>query len=345
MIFQELNRGKCKTYALACEETRKAVLIDPLRGNVERYLAWLGYQNLTLDAVLDTHTHADHPTACNLLNELTGARILMHTRAPTPRVSQHVNDGDVVEVGKLKLKILYTPGHTPDSISVYVGNTVFTGDVILIGGSGRTDFAGGDSGEQYDSVTQKLFTLPDDTVMYPGHDYRGNISSTIGEEKRTNPRLAGRTREEYIALMASMNFPLPENIQEVLQPNQSAIEDDRTRFPDLAQLNKVRQLAPQEVQTLLGSSTPPILLDVRERQEYLGDLGHIAGSQLVPLAELAMRIKEFETMRDHPIVCICRSGVRSTTAAAILTGFNFEQVSNLKGGMLDWRAQGLPTVN
>jgi rhodanese-related sulfurtransferase len=145
--------------------------------------------------------------------------------------------------------------------------------------------------------------------------------------------------------MASMNFPLPENIQEVLQPNQSAIEDDRTRFPDLAQLNKVQQLAPQEVQTLLGSATPPILLDVRERQEYLGELGHIAGSQLVPLAELAMRIKEFENLRDRPIVCICRSGVRSTTAAAILTGFNFEQVSNLKGGMLDWRAQGLPTAH
>jgi glyoxylase-like metal-dependent hydrolase (beta-lactamase superfamily II)/rhodanese-related sulfurtransferase len=344
MIFQELNRGKCKTYAVACEQTRKALLIDPLRGNVDRYIAWLAYQGLTLEAVTDTHTHADHPTACTLLNDLTGARILMHTRAPSPRVTQHLEDGDTIEIGKLGVKALYTPGHTPDSLSFHVGDRVFTGDVILIGGTGRTDFAGGDAGDQYDSIIQKLFTLPDETLMYPGHDYRGNIVSTIGAEKRSNPRVAGRTRAEYVELMNNLKFPLPENIQEVLQPNQSAIEDDSTRFPDLAQLNQVRQLTPQEVQSQLKDATPPLLIDVRERQEYWGELGHIAGSQLVPLAELAMRSVEFEALHDRPIICICRSGVRSTTAAAILTGLGFEQVANLKGGMLDWRAQSMPTA-
>lgn len=342
LFFPELNRGKCKTYLVACERTRKALLIDPLRDNLSRYLAFLAYQELRLDAIVDTHTHADHPTGSFQLRDLAQSRLIMHRRAPAPAVDQHVEHGDSIVAGEMALKVLYTPGHTPDSISLYAGDRVFTGDVLLIGGTGRADFAGGDAGQQYDAITQKLFVLPDETLVYPAHDYRGNTSSTIGQEKKTNPRVAGRTREQYVALMASMNFPMPDKIQEVLQPNQSAIDDDKTKFPDLAELNQVRQLAADEVSAMLAGAAPPLLLDVREANEYRGELGHIAGSMLIPLRELANRVGELDAHRGRPVIAICRSGVRSTTAAAMLYGLGFERVYNLKDGMVDWNDRKLP---
>jgi len=238
--------------------------------------------------------------------------------------------------------VLYTPGHTPDSISLYTGDRVFTGDVLLIGGTGRADFAGGDAGRQYDGITRKLFELPDATIVYPAHDYRGNTSSTIGHEKRHNPRIAGRTRDDYVALMRSLDFPLPDKIQEVLQPNQSAIDDDKARFPNLTQLNHVRQLSADEVSARLASIAPPFILDVREPPEYSGGLGHVGGSALIPLKELADRAGELQAQKGRPIVVVCRSGVRSTTAAAILEGLGFDEVYNMQGGMVDWNDRRLP---
>jgi sulfur dioxygenase len=342
VLFRELNRGKCKTYLVACERTRRAALIDPVKNHVERYLALLAYERLALDAVIDTHTHADHPTGAFLLKDLTGTRLIMHRRAPVPVATEHVEDGDRIRVGELALEVFYTPGHTPDSMSLHVADRVFTGDVLLIGGTGRADFAGGDAGQQYDAITSRLFTLPDSTLVYPAHDYRGNTSSTIGQEKRHNPRIAGRTREQYVALMESLNFPLPDKIQEVLQPNQSAIDDDKTKFPDLAQLNRVRQLSADDVSARLRAAQPPFVLDVREPSEFTGELGHIPGSTLVPLRELAERASELQRHRAGPTVVVCRSGVRSTTAAAILEGLGFDQVYNLQGGMVDWNDRKLP---
>ncbi len=342
LVFPELNRGKCKTYLIACERTRKAAIIDPVKDNVSRYLAYLAYQQLKLDVVVDTHTHADHPTGSFLLRDLTDARLVMHRRAPVPAVTEHVEHGDVITAGDVQLRVLYTPGHTPDSISLCAGDRVYTGDVLLIGGTGRADFAGGDSGQQYDSIVLKLFALPDATLMFPAHDYRGNTSSTIGHEKRHNPRIAGRTRAQYTELMASLNFPLPDKIQEVLQPNQTAIDDDKAKFPDLAQLNRVRQLTADEVNALLAKKEPLLLLDVREPNEYSGELGHIRGSTLVPLRELAGRATELEDHKNRTVVAICRSGVRSTTAAAILEGLGFERVYNLKYGMVEWNDRRLP---
>jgi sulfur dioxygenase len=341
LLFRELNRSKCKTYLVACERTREALLIDPVKEHVARYLAFLGYHRLTLNALVDTHTHADHPTGAFLLKDLTDARLIMHRRAPVPAVTEHVEQGDMIAVGDLRLQVLHTPGHTPDSMSLYVGDRVFTGDVLLIGGTGRADFAGGDAAIQYDSITKKLFTLPNETLVYPAHDYRGNTSSTIGQEKRHNPRIAGRTRAEYVELMASLEYPMPDKIQEVLQPNQSAIEDDKANFPGLSELNRVRQLSADEVSRLLASQNPPLIVDVREPGEYNGELGHIPGSVLIPLRELAGRAGELEAQRNHKIVAVCRSGVRSTTAAAILEGLGYESVYNLKDGMVDWNDRKL----
>ena len=342
MFFCELNRAKCKTYLIACEATRHAGLIDPVREKVDRYLAFLAYHGVKLEAVIDTHTHADHRTASIELKELTGAKVIMHERAPAPHVDLHVKEGGVISIGELRLQVLHTPGHTPDSMSLVVEDRVLTGDTLLIRGTGRCDFAGGDPGDQFDSITQKIFTLPDTTLVFPAHDYRGNTHSTVGDEKRSNPRLAGRTRPEYIEVMNNLGLPLPDKIQEVLQPNQSALDDDRLRFPSLAELNQVRQLAPDQVRALLDAVPPPVLIDVREPAEYTGELGHISGSVLIPLKDLPSRAGELEGSQARAVVAICRSGVRSTTAAAILTGLGFEQVFNLKGGMLDWNNQNLP---
>jgi sulfur dioxygenase len=342
MLCHELNRGGCKTYLIACDETHHAALIDPLKEGVDRYIAVLAYYRLTLDLIIDTHTHADHRSGVWDLRELTGAKVVMHRRAPAPHIDIHIDDGTQLELGMLRLSFVFTPGHTPDSTCILIGDRVFTGDTLLIGGTGRTDFAGGDPGAQYDAITHRLFTLPDSTLVFPAHDYRGNVSSTIGDQKRSNARVAGRSRDAYISLMNNLGMPLPTRIQEALQANQSAIDDDSLKFPTLAQLNEVRQLDPAEVEHRLHSPNPPIVLDVREGEEFSGELGHIAGSILIPLRYLPERAKELEKHRDREIIVVCRAGIRSTTAAAILGGLGFEHVCNMKGGMLDWQEARLP---
>jgi sulfur dioxygenase len=343
MLLKELNRGKCKTYLVACERDRVAVLIDPVRDYIDRYLAMLAYLDLKLQALIDTHTHADHRTGCFELGDLTGAPVLMHRNAPAPRVDRHVSDGDTLQLGALTLRFLATPGHSPDGISIVVDDTVFTGDTLLIRGTGRADFSGGDAAAQYDSIMGKLFALAEHTVVLPAHDYRGNTASTIGEERRLNPRLAGRTREDYVALMAALQLPLPDRVQEVLQPNQSALEDDALSFPTLAQLSEVRQIPARVLSEMLARrGSPPLVVDVREQAEFDGELGHIPGAVPIPLRTLAGRVGELAAGKDGPVVVVCRSGVRSTTAAAILTSLGFEDVSNLKGGMLAWQDLGLP---
>ena len=342
MIFRELNYGKCKTYLAICEATRKAVIIDPVRDKVERYLAVLAYHGLRLESIIDTHTHADHRSGALELSELTGASVAMHRMAPAPHVHIHVEDGHVFKVGDDELRVLHTPGHTPDSISLLATDRVFTGDVLFIHGTGRADFAGGDPGAQYDSIISKLFTLPDTTLVFPAHDYRGHTQSTIADEKRSNPRLAGKTRDDYINLMNNLGLPLPDGIQESLQPNQSDVDPGALKFPTLAQLNQVRQLSATELRDRIASSNPPTLIDVREAAEYRGDLGHIAGARLIPLKQLPERIDELANDKGRDIVAICRVGVRSSTAAAILTGLGFEHVSNLKGGMIEWNDAHLP---
>lgn len=342
MFFRELNRGKCKTYLLACERTRRAAVVDPLKENTGRYIAVAAYHGLKIDYVIDTHTHADHRSGIWDLAELTGAKAVMERYAPAPHIDVHVSQGDVIEVGDLRLKILFTPGHTPDGISIYTDGRVLTGDTLLIGGTGRADFAGGDAGKQYDAITGLLFALPNDTLVFPAHDYRGNHNSTIGKEKTSNPRVSGRSRDEYIHMMNNLGLPLPDKIQEALQANQSAIDDDSVKFPDLNQLGRVRTIAAPELQARLQSGNPLAILDVREEDEYRGDLGHIRTSRLIPLRVLPQRAGELEDIKHQDIVTVCRAGIRSSTAAAILTGLGFDHVSNLKGGMLDWNEAGLP---
>ncbi len=340
MIFKELNNEKCKTYLIGCSHQKKAVLIDPVSQKIDRYLAVLGYYGLELEVVLDTHTHADHRSATSDLKLLTDCRIARHVRAPQPNVDLHLEDGDELKIGNLTAKVLDTPGHTPDSVSLYIHDRVFTGDCLLIGGTGRTDFAAGDPGHQYDSITQKLFSLPDETLVYPAHDYRGNTNSTIGQEKHHNPRLAKRSREEYIGLMTNLGLPLPEQIQEVLQINASEAEDTEIDYPSIAELNQVLQVSVENLRIQIASEHPPLILDVREETEFNGELGHIPGSRIIPLSQLPARYEELHEHHSSRIVTVCRAGVRSTTAAAMMTALGFSKITNLKGGMVEWNNKG-----
>lgn len=340
-IFTELNGKKCKTYLIGCTVEGQAVIVDPVAEFLDRYLAVLGYHRLKLVSVMDTHTHADHLSATVELARLTGCEIARHRDAPQPNVDRYLDDGDSLQVGRTSLQILHTPGHTPDSLSLYFEDRVLTGDCLLIGGTGRTDFAGGDAGSSYDSIVQKLFVLPDSTRVFPGHDYRGNTESTIGHEKRHNPRLAGKSREQYIDVMTNLGLPLPEKIQEVLQVNASESQDTEINYPSIAELNNVMQMSVDTLMHQLTTAHPPCVLDVREAREFDGESGHIPGSICIPLADLPQRYSELEAYRHSRIVAVCRAGVRSTTAAAILTGLGFMRVYNLRGGMLEWLAGNL----
>ena len=344
MFFQELNNTECKSYLIADLEAGEAAIIDPIDSKIDRYLAVLAYHQLKLKFVADTHTHADHRSACTAMRRLTRCDVMMHELSPQPSIDKRYTDGDELSVGAIKIKVLHTPGHTPDSVSFYVNeDRILTGDLILIKGTGRSDFAGGDAGQQFDSIINKVFTLPEETLLFPGHDYRGNKESTVGQEKLTNPRISGKTREQYIEVMEHLDLPLPEKIQEVLQVNQSELDDDVLKFPMLAELNQVLQIDPASVKARLEQvSNNSVIIDVREETEFVGELGHIAGSRLVPMKSIANNLEDLESLKDKEIILVCRSGARSTTSAAILKGLGFQDVKNLKGGMLEWNKSGFP---
>lgn len=339
---QELNDTNCKTYLLTAGG--EAALVDPVRERLEHYRRVLSERGLALAMILETHTHADHLMLGRDAQEaLGGARIVMHRESPSPVVDVHVSEGSELSLGGERLRVLETPGHTPDSVAYVLDGAVLTGDALLIGGSGRTDFPGGDAGAGYDSV-QKLFALPDDTVVWPGHDYKGNTSSTIGREKTDNPRFAGKSREAYIALMANLGLPFPDRVQQVLQVNQSGFEaDDVGGFPLVTDIAQIAQVDPRAVAEALARDEPPVILDVREPEEFVGELGHVEGALLVPMDALHRRLPKLAGYVDRDVIVVCRAGARSATATVLLQRAGFHRVRNLRGGMLAWAQAGLPT--
>lgn len=211
MIFRQLfdEATWTYTYLIASGKGREAVIIDPVIEHTDMYLTLIDQLGIRLVRAMDTHVHADHITALGALREKTQCITNLGEQTDAECVSETFKDGDVIDVDGIKIKTLHTPGHTNDSYSFVMADRVFTGDTLLIRGSGRTDFQAGDPGDSWDSITGKLFALPDETLVYPGHDYKGWTVSTIGEEKQFNPRLAGKTREEYIEIMNSLNLPDP----------------------------------------------------------------------------------------------------------------------------------------
>ncbi|CAN5629550.1 MBL fold metallo-hydrolase [soil metagenome] len=231
MIFRQLFDAQSSTYTylVADETTREAALIDPVLEQVDRDLELVRDLGLTLVYVLDTHVHADHVTGAGVLRERTGAKTVASQKG-APCVDVHVSRGELLRVGSIELQVLATPGHTDDSVSYVVGDPqhpgqpgdrVFTGDALLVRGCGRTDFQSGEPVALHASITKVLFALPDSTLVYPAHDYLGHTVTTIGEEKRLNPRVAGRSEAEFVAFMRALKLPAPKRIDEAVPANRA----------------------------------------------------------------------------------------------------------------------------
>lgn len=227
MIFRQLfdKESSTYTYLLADKKTALAVLIDPVINNTDSYLTLLSQLNLKLALAMDTHTHADHITALGRLREKTGCKTMLGQQAVATCVTANFKDGDVIDVGELQIKALYTPGHTDDCYSFYVCDEkqpmLFTGDTLLIRGTGRTDFQNGDAGLQYHSLFDVLLSYPDHTLVYPAHDYKGWTVSTIAEERAHNPRLQVADKQAYIELMSNLDLPDPKMMDVAVPANQA----------------------------------------------------------------------------------------------------------------------------
>lgn len=330
MILRQLfdRDSSTYTYLVADPESRQAALIDTVKEQIDRDLQLIAELDLKLTYVLDTHVHADHVTAAGEIVERTEAQSVAGVDGAVCAL-RHVSHGDALPLGKLEIQVLGTPGHTDDSLSYLVGDAVFTGDALLIRGCGRTDFQNGDAATLYESITGVLFNLPADTRVFPGHDYRGHTQSSVGEERANNPRLANRTKEQFIELMNNLQLVKPARIDEAVRANRVCGKPP-TAFSDapLAAAGYFQM----EAADFVGSAPSARIIDVREPSEFIGDLGHLDGAELVPLSTVTLLAQDWP--RDEPLLLVCRSGRRSALAAQELLKLGFERVANLEGGML-----------
>jgi glyoxylase-like metal-dependent hydrolase (beta-lactamase superfamily II) len=221
MIFKQVFDTKTSTYTylIASAKGREAVIIDPVLENVDEYIQLLKELDLKLVKVIDTHIHADHVTGASKLKQATNCTTLMGEHTPADAVEIKVKDNELIKIDGLKIKSLYTPGHTSDSYSFLLDNYLFSGDTLLINGTGRTDFQNGSSKDAYNSLFNNILKLPEETIVYPGHDYNGKFSSTIGNEKKFNPRLQVKSVDEYVEIMSNLNLSKPEMIDSNVSKN------------------------------------------------------------------------------------------------------------------------------
>lgn len=335
MIFKQFLDpvSSTLTYVLAKSQGAEALIIDPVLEQVAEYLEFLGNNNLKLVVALDTHIHADHKTGLGKLRSLTRCMTCMSEKANTALISRKLNNGDIVSVDGIELSVIYTPGHTDDSCCFYTQGMVFTGDTLFIRGNGRTDFQKGSARELFASLDKKLFTLPDDTVVWPGHDYKGEQASTIGRERLENPRYAGKSLDEFVEIMDNLNLPDPELMDEVLPFNQSFGKEVGNA------LSEGLVIDCGQVDSLLDH----LLVDLRD-QEELHKSGTISDSILLPLRNLEDAIKD----SNHPInqangvIFFCAHGERSALGLELALKNKMRNVKHLQGGFAAWVKSGRP---
>ncbi|MDQ0466724.1 glyoxylase-like metal-dependent hydrolase (beta-lactamase superfamily II)/rhodanese-related sulfurtransferase [Caulobacter ginsengisoli] len=339
MVFEQFATGGCQSYLVGCETSRAAVLIDPELSAIDRYLGLAAQQGVQIRYVIDTHTHADHFSAGRELGKALSAPLVMHRSSPAPHADMRLDDGDMLIVGQLRLKALHTPGHTQDSMCLVMEDRVFTGDTLLIGGTGRTDLPTGDPHALYESLFDKVLKLPPQTLVYPAHEYKGRSHSTIGAEMADNPRLQKTDRAAFVEMMQQLNLAAPTHLTEALRTNMTggksvaqllAEAAAKTPFMSLAELNE----------RIGGNSRDMVILDIREREAF--EAGHIAGARHLPRGQLELRVNtEFPDPTVRIVTC-CELGKISTLAAATLRELGFRRAVALDGGMQSWREAGYP---
>jgi sulfur dioxygenase len=343
MIFRQLfdSVSGTYTYLLASRCGGEALIIDPVLEKVDRYLQLIDELDLRLVKAADTHIHADHLTGLGALRDRTHCITVMGDASKVDVVSLRVAEGDKLKIEGVSLDVLYTPGHTDDSYSFLMGDRVFTGDTLLIRGTGRTDFQNGSARAQYDSIFGKLLKLPEETLVFPAHDYKGDTVSTIGEEKRFNPRLQVRSVDEYVELMGKLKLPNPKMMDVAVPANlQVGLHQDEIARRGLA-------LSPAQAMELMGQ--PDIaLVDLREASERERH-GVIPGSLIAPYGELARNVQPGGRLHrlaqdDKRIVFYCAFGERSAIAVQAAQDAGILTACHIAGGLDAWKKADGPVA-
>jgi glyoxylase-like metal-dependent hydrolase (beta-lactamase superfamily II)/rhodanese-related sulfurtransferase len=339
MLFEQLRSGGCLSYLIGCEQTCAGVVVDPALDLLDRYVALATEKRLRLRYVIDSHTHADHFSAARELGRQLGVRLVMHRLAAAPFADLRVDDGEVLVVGELRLRVMHTPGHTDDSICLVLPDRVLTGDTLLIGATGRTDLPSGDPEALHESLFGKLLALDDGLQVFPAHDYKGRQSSTIGAEKAENPRLQRKQRAEFVALMRGLDIAMPEHLTEALRTNRTGGKTVKQLIAEAAR--EVPFMGMDEIRDRIARGDRDlVLLDVRERDAF--DTGHIPGARHLPRGQLELRVDRELPDPTVRILAYCQYGKISTLAAATLRTLGFTRAVALDGGMEAWTKAGYP---
>jgi glyoxylase-like metal-dependent hydrolase (beta-lactamase superfamily II)/rhodanese-related sulfurtransferase len=340
MIFRQLFDSVSGTYSylLASRSGGEALIIDPVLEKVDRYLQLIAELDLRLVKAVDTHLHADHITGLGALRDRTHCITVMGENTKADVVSMRLSEGDKLSIEGVSMDVLYTPGHTDDSYSFMMRDRVFTGDTLLIRGTGRTDFQNGDARAQYESLFGKLLRLPDETLVFPAHDYKGDTVSTIGEEKRYNPRLQIKSIDEYVALMASLKLPNPKMMDVAVPSNMKVGLAQR----DIAQRGWALDAA--SAIALLGR--PDVaFVDLRETSEREKH-GSIPGALHAPYGDLQDNIRaggilrELARATDKRIVFYCAFGERSAMSVQAAQDAGMVAALHVEGGIDAWKRAG-----
>jgi glyoxylase-like metal-dependent hydrolase (beta-lactamase superfamily II)/rhodanese-related sulfurtransferase len=339
VIFEHFSAGGCQSYLVGCADSCAAVIIDPEISLIDRYLAAAGRDGLRIRHLVDTHTHADHFSATQQLSRRLDAPVAMHRLSPAPFVTLGLDDGEMLAVGKLRLQVLHTPGHTRDSMCLCVEDRVFTGDTLLIGATGRTDLPSGDPDALYDSLFNRLLRLEPALMVHPAHEYKGRSHTTIGQELAANPRLQVRERSAFVEMMRNLNLSMPTHLTEALRTNMSGGRTVAQMLSEAAAAVPFMSLKELHSRNT-GEDRGLLLLDVRERDAY--EVAHIPGAMLLPRGQLELRVNEDLPDPTRRIVVYCEFGRISTLATATLRSMGYLRAVALDGGMRAWREAGYP---